>query len=87
MAKKRALSRTASTVAGVVYGAAAKRSPDVGSSRRMVVLMLLYSLEAEEDVVVGTDDEVSRTRRRVVIAVGVGFEGVGARRGDQPVVV
>lgn len=46
----------------------------------MVLLLFLWSLLDE--------DEVSRTRRRVVIGVGVRFEGVGgARRGVQDVVV
>ena len=40
--------------------------------------------EEEEETV---DNDVSRTLRRVVMGAGVGFEAVGAMRGDQLVVV
>ena len=50
------------------------------------LLLLLLELETgeEEDMV---DEDVSRTLSRVVMGAGTGFEAVGARRGDQLVVV
>ena len=50
------------------------------------LLLLLLELETgeEENVV---DEDVSRTLSRVVMGAGTGFEAVGARRGDQFVVV
>ena len=76
MAKKREESRTCSTALGRVYGAEAKRSPVVGSSSRMCVVIVDAGLESsgeeegEGEERVGEGDEdgmaVSRMRRRAV---------------------
>lgn len=50
----------------------------------LLLLLLELDIGEEEDMV---DEDVSRTLSRVVMGAGVGFEAVGARRGDQLVVV